>query len=120
MMKIMLKEGHKAGMDLPDDLKDILKGKPEIASQLSIDNKMSRREKLKAQKKFDERADQEFFERTGIRNEGLDMNMGQLIKTYEYDMAKMNSEAQKKSSNIAKRKQFIKYTDIDPHTGKPK
>jgi len=47
-MKIMLKEGHKAGMDLPDDLKDILKGKPEIASQLSIDNKMSRREKLKA------------------------------------------------------------------------
>lgn len=46
--------------------------------------------------------------------------MDKLINKYNYDMAKMEQQAERKSPNIAKRKQFKKYADIDPETGQPR
>ena len=79
-------QGHRYGLDVPDELKAIVKTH---FSQLDVDNKMSRREKHKALMKLKKDSDQRFFEETGIRNEAEDYDMDKLINKYNYDQEKM-------------------------------
>lgn len=46
----MLEQGHRYGLEAPDEMKAIVK--THFKGQVDIDNKMSRREKLKAQAKL--------------------------------------------------------------------
>lgn len=104
-------------MDVPEKLKAYMKTTP-IANQVDLDNRMSAREKAKARQKAQKLADQEFFERTGIRDESEDFNLENLVNQYEYDMAKMEQEDKKKMREKRK-KAFKDMNNIDPETGRP-
>lgn len=60
--------------------------------------------------------DQNFFERTGIRNEAEDADMGKMVAKYEFDMAQLKNEEMKKLNKHLKKKPDL--NDIDPDTGK--
>lgn len=90
-IKRLIQVANSKGLDIPDKLKDYIKLTP-IAKQIELDNKMSRREKIKAKAKLQEQAEEEFEKRTGIRNEANDINMENLITEYEYDMARLEQE----------------------------
>ena len=77
---------------------------------------MSAREKAKAKAKHEKEQDEEFFRRTGIRNESEDHTIENLMDVYEYDMAVMAAEEKKKRAD---KKQKRDRNNIDPETGKP-
>ena len=61
MLKELIDQAHKDGYDLPDKIKSQLKNSP-IGAQLTLDNKMSLREKQKAQKRAKELSDKKMRE----------------------------------------------------------
>lgn len=83
---------------------------------MDLDNKMSAREKAKAKAKFEKEQDEEFFRRTGIRNEAEDFTLDNMLDMYEYEMALLTAEEKKKRAH---KKQKADRNNIDPETGKP-
>ena len=67
-----------------------------MGRQLNLESKLSAREKAKAKKAFDLEVDEEFFKRTGIRNEAEDFKLDNMMNKYEYDMEKFKLEDRKK------------------------
>lgn len=57
-----------------------------IGKQLEIDNRMSLREKQKAQERAKQLADEEFTKQTGIRNKAEDYSLENMMRKFEYDM----------------------------------
>jgi len=49
---------------------------------------MSAREKAKAKAETRKKEEEEFFERTGIRDESEDFNIDNLMNSYEFESAK--------------------------------
>ena len=94
LLQELIDQAHKDGYDIPDKIKDQLKNSP-IGDQLKLDNRMSLREKQKAQKRAKELADEEFTKATGIKNLAKDMTMENLMAKYQYDMKVMQKRAQK-------------------------
>ena len=83
----MIATAHQHGLDIPDKLKAHLKGSP-LGAQLDLENRMSAREKAAAKAKMEEKEAQDFFERTGIRDESADWTLDNMINSYEYEMAR--------------------------------
>ena len=81
MLQELIDQAHKDGYDIPDKIKDQLKNSP-IGDQLKLDNRMSLREKQKAQKRAKELADEEFTKATGIKNLAKDMTVENLMAKY--------------------------------------
>ena len=57
---------------------------------------MSAREKAIAKAKLDKKVDEDFFERTGIRDETEDWKMGNMINEYKYMRAKEELQEERK------------------------
>jgi SOS-response transcriptional repressor LexA len=81
----LITQAHKEGVDLPDKVKEQLKASP-IGKQLEIDNRMSLREKQKAQERAKQLADEEFTKQTGIRNKAEDYSLENMMRKFDYDM----------------------------------
>ena len=84
-MQELITQAHKEGVDLPDKVKEQLKASP-IGKQLEIDNRMSLREKQKAQERAKQLADEEFTKQTGIRNKAEDYSLENMMRKFDYDM----------------------------------
>jgi len=105
MLQTIVDEANKNGLDLPEELKAKMR-EGELGRQIKVESKLSLREKQKAKKAYEEREDQEFYEKTGIKDTSKDYNLDNLIKKYEYDM---NREEKKQAKMNALDKQRIDY-----------
>lgn len=114
----VIEHAHKNGLDIPEKLKAQMQTS-HVGRQLNLDNKLSAREKAKAKKKFDEEAEEEFFQRTGIRNTAEDYKLENMINKYEYDMEKFKLEDRKKL-RLQRQQYFKNLNNIDPETGRPR
>ena len=73
----------------------------ELGSQLSIDSKLSRREKLKAKKAHNEAENKEFFERTGINVDGNEeFGLDNIVAKYKFESEQMAKEEFKKFKRL--------------------
>ena len=77
-LKELIEHGHKHGLEIPKKLKDHMRSTP-WGRQFELDSRLSAREKVAARKKAKAEADDEFFERTGIRNKAEDWNLDTLV-----------------------------------------
>ena len=61
----MIKSGHEKGLEIPDEIKDQIKASP-LGSHLTLENKMTIREKQRARREAEKKDRDEFTAATGI------------------------------------------------------
>ncbi|CDW91622.1 23s rrna methyltransferase [Stylonychia lemnae] len=81
------KEFLKKGGEFPDELKSTIKNIPELEG-IDLQQKMSLRDKQKAQMKAKQEEDKEFEDKTGILDKSKHLSVDNLISQYEHDMRK--------------------------------
>ena len=104
----MVDELHKVGEDVPEKYKRQLKDSP-IGAQLNIENKMSVREKQKAQQRATEDMEAEFTAKTGIQNKSKFMNLEHLMAKFKYDMKVI----QKKQRMLREGRDDVDFEEMD-------
>ena len=55
--------------------------------KINLEGKLNYREKLKAKKEYEKRVDEEFTEKTGIRNESEDFELSKMVANWKLQEA---------------------------------